>query len=101
MLIQRIDDQTTRISRVASGKFLRPNNSGVKLRLANRLMAKGIEVVDGNFRRAVCRKTYPNEIRIIGYSICQIRLIVDGSGVQSGLESVLYQSSQVISVDFC
>ncbi len=33
---------------------------------------------------------------MIGYSICQIRLIVPGDGVQSGLESVLYHSIQVM-----
>ncbi len=33
---------------------------------------------------------------MIGYRICQIRLMVPGDGVHPGLESVLYHSIQVM-----
>src|SRR5581483_10132606 len=93
-IIHTMVAQTIRISSDASVRFRRPNSIGVKSRFVTRLIAKGTAMSQGSWPRQTWMKTKPNVTAMTGYKMRQIRPMVAGAGVQAGLASELYQSSQ-------
>jgi len=93
---QMIVAHTITMSTAANGTLLSPEKIGMKSRLATRLMAKGMATMRGTLPWNALMNTNPKLMRMSGYKIIQIRLMVAGAGVQEGFARELYQSIQFI-----
>src|SRR5271167_4789177 len=87
---------TITMSTAARNTFRSPEKIGMKSRLAMRLMANGTATSRGTLPWNALTNTKPKLMRMIGYKIIQIRLMVDGAGVHDGFTKLSYHSIQVI-----